>query len=162
LKTADILKRFTNVEFEWNIFGVNEYDFWIKKLRINSEKVNIKFKGIADALILINNLLDSDLFVHPSYIDNSPNSICEAQILGMPIISTNVGGISSLIDDGKTGLLIPSNDPYQLAAKILELNNNRDLAIKLGANARIEALKRHNKDTITENLLSIYKNVSKE
>jgi len=48
----------------------------------------------------------SRFMVHPSYIDNSPNSICEAQILGLPVVATNVGGVESLIENGKTGLLI--------------------------------------------------------
>lgn len=66
---------------------------------------------------LVELLLESDLYVHTAYIDNSPNAICEAQYLGMPIIATYVGGVPSLIEQGKDGVLIPANDPFMLAEK---------------------------------------------
>lgn len=156
LKTAKILKQFTSIDFEWNVYGVNEYTFWEKKLSIDSKNVSVHYKGVVDASVLVNSLQMSDIYVHPSYIDNSPNSICEAQILGMPVIATNVGGISSLIEDGISGILVPSNDPYTLAARIVKLSNDSNLAISLGRNAREVALKRHDSEKIISDLLSIY------
>ena len=81
-------------------------------------------------------LLHSTVYVHPSYIDNSPNSVCEAQILGCTCISTDVGGTSSIVEEGKTGFLVPSNDPYKLASLVESLYHNEKLNIQIGENSK--------------------------
>lgn len=157
LKSAKILFNQTDLLFEWNIYGFNSFEHIEKHLKIKSKDYSIQVKGVINAPQLVEALLDSDLFVHPSYIDNSPNSICEAQILGLPIISTNVGGISSLIKSEYNGILIPSNDPYSLASSIINLSVNKELATKLGANAHLTAIERHDVKTISSDLFNIYK-----
>ena len=161
LKTAKLLKEYTSLNFVWDIYGIDEYREWEKKLNIKCKDNNIYFRGIVDSKSLLEGLLDSDLFIHPSYIDNSPNSVCEAQMIGLPVIATNVGGISSLIENGKTGYLVPANDPYSLVAKICELINNKSKAIQIGQTAREESLKRHNKGKIKADLLDIYESIAK-
>ncbi|HSC53211.1 MAG TPA: glycosyltransferase [Phnomibacter sp.] len=160
LKTAKILKQLTSIDFEWNVFGIIEYNEWEDRLKINSKEVNINLKGIVNSTSLVKNIQLADVFIHPSYIDNSPNSLCEAQIIGIPVISTNVGGISSLIENGNTGFLIPANDPYTLAKRILEIKENPEFARKIGYNARQLALKRHDRDIIKTDLLKIYNKLS--
>lgn len=161
LKTAKILKENVGLEFEWNVYGIQEYKYWEKKLKINAKDVNVNCNGVVNAKELREKLISSDLYVHPSYIDNSPNSLCEAQILSVPIISTNVGGISSLITDNETGLLCPANDPYTLAYKISLLNENEILRKQLGEKGRAQAVERHNKETILQDIISMYNELSK-
>ena len=161
LKTAKLLTELTELNFEWIIFGVDKFPEWEEKLGIEVESVNLILGGITDSNTLARNIQESDIFVHPSYIDNSPNSICEAQILGIPVISTNVGGIASLIEDNKTVYLIPANDPFSLAAKIIELKNNMDSAAEIGMNAREAALVRHDRETIKKDLNNIYNELYK-
>jgi len=156
LKTAKLLKEYGQMGFEWNVFGVSEYRDWEKKLGILCKDVNIVLRGVVNSETLVKNILISDIFVHPTYIDNSPNSVCEAQILGIPVIATNVGGISSLIENGETGFLVPANDPYILAARIIEIVNNPERAAEIGKNAREMALLRHDKGEILKDLLKIY------
>ncbi|MFV0469135.1 MAG: glycosyltransferase family 4 protein [Dysgonomonas sp.] len=156
LKTARLLKTNFNLNFEWNVYGIGEYSFWEKKLKIKALDVDVFLKGVIDADQLVLSLRDANVFVHPSYIDNSPNSICEAQMIGVPVISTNVGGISSLIDNDETGILVPANDPYSLACKIMDLEENDQKAIHLGTNARRVAQKRHDVKKIIARNLEIY------
>ena len=104
-------------------------------------------------------LCNATCFVHPSYIDNSPNSVCEAQILGLPVLATHVGGISSIVKDGETGILFPANDPYTLASKIKEVTQSPALAVRLGKVAREQALKRHDPMMIRMTLMNIYKQI---
>jgi len=156
LKTAKLLKDLTDVDFEWRIFGINEYKEWEYKLGIKCKDVNVHLRGVVEAKKLVEELLNTDLFIHPSYIDNSPNSVCEAQLLGLPVISTNVGGISSLIDHDKNGLLVPANDPWMLASNILMLHKKPQYAQQLGENARITALERHNPENIKKDLVNVY------
>lgn len=157
LKTAKILKTYFNINFEWNVIGISSYDFWEKKLAINSSDYNINLLGVKNVDEIISNMCESDIFVHPSYIDNSPNSVCEAQIIGLPVISTEVGGISSLIDHLVSGILVPINDPIILSSWIVELYSNDDLCNKLSLNSIQVASSRHDKIRIRENLMNIYK-----
>jgi glycosyltransferase involved in cell wall biosynthesis len=156
LKTAKLLKEVTNIDFQWNIHGIKDYKYWNKKLKINPSDVNVVVKGVANVNELIQALTTADVFIHPSYIDNSPNSVCEAQILGVPVISTNAGGISSLIEDGETGLLVNTNDPFMLASKIKFLFENESVRIRLGFNARKVALSRHSYEGIHNTIYNTY------
>ena len=104
---------------------------------------------------LVNELLNSDLYVHPSHIENSPNAVQEAMLLGMPVIATKVGGTSSLLVDGHEGILVQNNDPYDLAGAILELMEFPENGRLLGINARKLGLKRNDPVTISEKLMTI-------
>ena len=118
---------------------------------------NVIFVGNLNEKELVDNLLASHVYVMPSHIENSPNNLCEAMILGLPCIASDVGGTSTLMENKKEGLLIQDGDPWLLAGTIVEMKNNYDQAIAYGKNARIRALKRHNPDKIIENLLNIYR-----
>src|SRR5690606_5008813 len=72
-----------------------------------------------------------DIFINTSDIDNTPVSVIEAMALGLPVVSTNIGGIPYLIEEGKTGLLVNPNDPEAMAKKIISLLNDTDLAARL-------------------------------
>lgn len=159
LKTAKILMENFSIDFEWRVFGIQEMGFQEWKSRIKASEVNVKLMGAVSAEKLKDELLNADIFIHPSYIDNSPNSVCEAQILGLPVISTNVGGLSSLIDHKKNGILIPANDPYMLATYIKSLSRDRKFASELGMNARMTALNRHDTNQIITDLYNIYKKI---
>jgi glycosyltransferase involved in cell wall biosynthesis len=155
-----------NVNFEWNIFGVNPDDLIIellkRKLKNLFPKKNIYFQGNASEIELSNSLLRSHIFVQSSHIENSPNSLCEAMILGMPCIATFAGGTSSLLTDKNDGILIQDGDPFSMAGAILELRNNYDLAIKYGKSSRNRALLRHDKSKIVNDLLNIYSGILKK
>jgi len=159
LKSAKLLKENTNIKFEWEVYGISEYPFWEKKIGHLPKDLNINLMGVADQYHIIDAMKNSDVFVHPSYIDNSPNSVCEAQMVGIPVISTNVGGISSLISNYETGILIPANDPYTLVSKILELTSNNILSLSLSLEARKCAFLRHDVETILNQNLSVYQSM---
>ena len=99
----------------------------------------------------------ASLYVHPSYVENSPNSVCEAQLLGVPVVATSVGGVSSLIDDGRTGFLVRSGSAEEIAERIVAMYRNRELLRSVGRNARAEALKRHDREKIASSLLEVYR-----
>ena len=161
-----ILKEYSAFSFKFKICGVSENEEFIKIIKKKFKKeinfLNIEFLGKLNTDDLVIQLCNSNFYIHPSYIENSPNSVCEAMALGMPIISTNVGGISSLIDDKIEGLLIQEGEPYSLAGSIVELIKNYEYAILLGKNARIRAFQRHNPDKILKQLLKIYELVLSE
>lgn len=159
LKTAQLLKRFTDLDFQWQVYGVQNIRFYEHKYKIKAVDVNVTTMGTASKEELVNALCNATCYVHPSYIDNSPNSLCEAQVLGVPVLATHVGGISSLIKDGKTGILFPANAPYTLAALIKRINIDKKLVLQLSYSARQQAIERHNPNIIRERLLEIYKQI---
>ena len=71
--------------------------------------------------------------VNASRIDNMPIALLEAMASGVPIVSTGVGGIPHLVEHGKTALLVPAGDPVAMAAAIVRLLENRQLALALRA-----------------------------
>lgn len=161
LKTAHVLKE-TGVDFEWNVAGgmpIELKNIVEKKEKLKYSENNVNFIGICPAGKLIDIMCNSAMYVHTAYIENSPNSICEAQIVGMPIISTMVGGISSLVRNGEEGDLLPANDPWQIANAIVELSNDSGRMKKYSMNSRQHALERHNQENIRKQLLNCYKDL---
>lgn len=163
LKTAQILKNQSKMPFRWQIIGLKPNDaiihFFENKLKIKSNRVNVEYAGILDAPELCERILNSHIFVHPSYIDNSPNSICEAQLLGIPVIGTYVGGIPSLIKNKETGLLIPANDPFQLACILNKYILEKGNMLQLGKQGYMQACQRHDKSKILKDLIDTYKQI---
>ena len=96
--------------------------------------------------------------LHPTYIDNSPNSVCEAQCSGLPVIASNVGGVSSLIKDGYTGLLTNLN-PNIIADKIIKLHKDKKLWDNINKLSKNVAHDRHNAETILRQTLDAYRNI---
>lgn len=153
LKTAKLLKE-RGLDFTWNCYGNIDPSIVEHQLGIKHDDVNVKLCGVASSEELHDALCHATAYVHTSYIDNSPNSLCEAQILGCTPVSTNVGGIPSLIKNGETGYLVPSNDPYQLAFLLDDLFLHPKRNLEIGKAAKEIALDRHNSDKIVNKLLS--------
>ena len=160
LKSAQLLKETTNINFEWRIIGVEKHNwvvqFFEKHCKIDSSDVNVRFEGICDSEKLCEHMLQSHVYVHPSYIDNSPNSLCEAQMAGLPVIGTYVGGISSLITHNDNGLLVPANAPFEIAYWLQYLHRHPEEIMRLGKAARDTAMVRHAPEKIASEVLSVY------
>ena len=159
LRTALVLKTQYADTFQWDVYGISQAKEMERLSGVNHADVNVNFRGVISAEQLVEAVCQADVFVHPSYIENSPNTVCEAQLLGIPVVATNVGGTSSIVNHNETGLLVPANDIYLLAADILELFRNADLSQTLGAAGRKAALKRHNPSAIAHGLMDIINQV---
>ncbi len=160
LKTASILKQHWNKDFEWIVYGgTSNVEFFERLTGIKAKDVNITLKGVATEETIRNALLNATVFAQTSYIDNSPNAVCEAQICGCPVVACNVGGVSSLINHKETGMLVPANAPYQMAANLHELYVNKNLNNHISINGKKIAQIRHNKGNIIQDLMNIYRYV---
>lgn len=131
----------------------------IKKFGLEN---NVEFTGFLDEEKMCKQYLNSHVFVSASSIENSPNSVCEAMILGMPTISSLVGGVADLMTLGLDGLYYQADAPYMLADCIDKVFSSDELAVSLGNNARITASKRHDVADIISDLMNIYKEISKD
>ncbi|MBK7212882.1 MAG: glycosyltransferase family 4 protein [Bacteroidales bacterium] len=165
LMTANLLKNQNSIEFEWQIAGVKGdeeiIDITEKSCKLRFDQQNIHFLGSVNASGMVERLKQSSIYIHPSHIENSPNSVCEAMLLGMPVIATNVGGVPSLITDIEEGILVQDGDADVMAEAILELLNNPGKAIEMGEKARTRAVKRHDPEAVLTTLLQIYQTVKR-
>lgn len=163
LETALLLKKSNLLDFEWHVAGLNGNEELIQIIeKYYGHKFTdygIIFNGNLNSERLIEMLLETDCFVHPSHIENSPNSVCEAMLLGVPVIATYAGGTSNLITNGIEGLLIQDGDPYSFAGAILELYKDNDLKTKISFNAEAKAREKHNRNKVLRDLLKIYDTV---
>lgn len=104
--------------------------------------------------------LQSHVFVSASEIENSSNSVGEAMILGVPVVSSDVGGIKSLMVHEKEGLLYQKDAPYMLASSIKRIFDSDYFAEMLSSQARRRALVTHNAKKNVEQLFKIYSKVA--
>ena len=117
--------------------------------------------GISDA-DLARLYTDCNVFVHPSIVDRSGDTesvgtvLMEAMSHARPIVTTNVGGIPDVIHDGETGLMVPEKDPQALAAAIVRVLCDEQLAQRLGAAARASIQAQVNWDKSVDEIVRIY------
>ncbi|HEX9511594.1 MAG TPA: glycosyltransferase [Puia sp.] len=160
LECAILLKELNKFDFEWIIAGISGEDRIVKIFEKRAGKkfrdFNVTLTGKLKTEELLKRELNADIFIHPSHIDNSPNSVCEAMLIGMPVIATFTGGTGSMLTDKTEGILIQDGDPYAMAGAILELVKNPHYAAELGQNARDCAMKRHDPDEIVNTLIATY------
>lgn len=100
--------------------------------------------------------LEANVFAMPSTIENSPNSLGEAMLLGVPCVAADVGGVTTMMTHEKEGFVYQSTAPYMLAHYICQVFAMKDAAASLGQAARAHALQTHDPEQNLRDLLSIY------
>lgn len=163
LKTADTLKQL-GIKFEWNVYGIKPkhrlVKYFERNLNIKADIVNIVFHGYVDAATIRNSLLKSDVYFHPSNIENSSNAIAEAMMLGVPTVAQYVGGNPTMLKDD-SGILVPQGEPYIICAALLKMTD-KNVAIHYSGKALKKKKKRQNSEKILNDLLNIYSIVAGE
>ncbi|GKT08602.1 glycosyltransferase family 4 protein [Desulforhabdus sp. TSK] len=109
-----------------------------------------------DAGGMVEELLQARVFVLPSFIENSPNSLAEAMLVGTPAVCAGVGGVPSMVRDGESALLFPPGDEAVLAEQIRRVFVDNDTAVKLSMQAHRMAEERHNVSRIVNTMVEIY------
>ena len=121
----------------------------------------IRFLGALSAPQMKQAFLDCNVFVLPSTIENSPNSLGEAMLLGVPCVAADVGGVSNMLHPGQ-GYVYQSTAPYMLAHYITEVFRQQERAEEMGAQARLQAMETHNPEKNMRDLLEIYRLIAEE
>lgn len=94
--------------------------------------------------------------VYPYHSSTQSGSLQTAYTFGKPVIATMVGGLPEVVEDGKSGFLVPSHSPSDLAEKILVFVNDRALAEEMGKYARRLSTTRFNWNAIAQEVLAVY------
>ena len=154
-----------------------EYGTWKQKLKIsaygkylrsllgrNQVGGKVSFLGRLGAEQMLEQYLCSHLFVCCSSIENSPNSLGEAMLLGMPCVSADVGGITSLFVDGVDGILYPGGSggdgleqvAARLADAVIRMWEDQEKMLEYCKHARNHALETHDGEKNYQRLTEIY------
>ncbi len=128
----------------------------IKKLDLIS---NVQYTGNLSAEQMTDELIKARAFILQSEIENSPNSLAEAQMVGTPCISSFTGGTPDYIVHGETGFLYNSFDPVMAAMYIDRIFNDDEICLKMSLREREVANKRHDEISITNGLINIYQKI---
>ncbi|WP_246035914.1 glycosyltransferase family 4 protein [Winogradskyella algicola] len=107
----------------------------VKKL-VKQLDLNVRFTGKLSKKEWIELSKDYNVFINTTDFDNTPVSVIEAMALGLPIVSTDVGGLPYLISHNEDGLLVPPNDVDAMLNAIIKLKEDQNLKNKLVINAR--------------------------
>ena len=133
---GDVFKR------KW--YKINSYHKYlrdrIKKLGLQGKVV---FLGTLNEDKMKERFIRSHVFVMSSSIENSPNSLGEAMMLGVPSIASDVGGVSSIFTHERDGFMYPFDAPYMLAYYTCRIFSDSDIANKFSQNAKLHAQKTH-------------------
>ena len=103
-----------------------------------------------------------DVYLNSSSIDNMPNSIVEAYACGLPVVSTDAGGIPYMVEDGATGLLVAVDDHEALAAAALRVLGDPELALRLSRGGRAKCEAEYTWSAATEAWVRLYEGLAPE
>lgn len=166
---AILIPEFPNIKIFIAGSNIIAADSWMQRIRLGGYGSYIKrmvsslglqnhivFTGILDAKQMRDAQLRTHVFVCPSSIENSPNSLGEAQILGVPSVATYSGGIPSMVKDRDTALLYRFEEFEMLADILRKIFTNDEIASRLSLLGKKEAEIRHDKKKNLERMLLCY------
>jgi glycosyltransferase involved in cell wall biosynthesis len=133
----ELKKKYTNVKL-WMVGGKSDYtyDETVKLIGELNLKDNIEITGMLSHKDWAELSKNADIFINTTNIDNMPVSVLQAMALGLPVFSTDVGGIKWLIEDKINGITCAAGAVDEMSNKILHyLDNQKELLI-LSENAR--------------------------
>ncbi len=102
----------------------------------NEQNVEVLFTGKLSKEEWIDLSKEYNVFINTTHFDNTPISVIEAMALGLPIVSTNVGGIPYLLNHNSNGLLVNDNDSQEMAKQVIRLFKELNLANSLAENGK--------------------------
>lgn len=142
---------------EGNWLNGSSYGLYVGKLIREYELENsVKFIGPQNAEQMKKELLNCNVFVSPSSIENSPNSVGEAMLLGVPCISSDVGGVKNMLKDKEEGYLYPYDEFYMLSYYIDSVFEQREKIEDMTLRAQEHAKLTHNAEQNSVGVLKIY------
>ena len=131
-------------------------------IRDNNLEEYITFMGWLDEDSMRQRFLKSHVSIMPSSIENSPNSLGEAMILGVPCIASDVGGVKNLMTHGTEGFIYPYDEWYMIPYYVDKIFRDDALAEEFSRNASAHASRIHDRQENFRQLMSIYREIAGE
>ena len=157
---GDKITAYTTLKEKLKISNYGKY--LLELLHQNQLEDKVTFLGRLNTEEMLERYLKSQVFLSPSAIENSPNSVGEAMLLGMPVISSDVGGVHNMLKNEEEGLLYKADDIHALAECICRVFSTQGYpeAVKMGEHARAHALETHDGEKNSRRLLEIYHEIN--
>ena len=144
-------------EASLTIAGDGSQSSALKQLTEELQLRNTKFIGQV-APSGIDDLYDAtDIFLNGSEIDNQPLSILEAFSCGLPVVTTDAGGIPDIVEDGRTGMVVPRGNYAEMANRAIKLLNDPSLTRQIVEQARQECVK-YSWEAVRDSWMNVYHN----
>jgi glycosyltransferase involved in cell wall biosynthesis len=163
VNTAQILRQHGKLNFRWKVIGLSADSSIVRIVtrwkKVNPMHLNIELLGSKNQEEIAKILSLSDIYCQVSHIENSPNSLCEAMMIGVPSIASGCGGTTSMLEDGREGFLFQEGDAYSLAGLILNVESNFLRASEMAAAAKKAAELRHEKAAVLSQVIKIYRTI---
>ena len=141
----------------------NSYDKYIVKLCKKNNLLDcIKFLGNIDAKEMASQYRNANVFVCSSSIENSPNSVGEAMLIGVPTVAADVGGIRDLVNHMENGFVYPFDEYYMLAYYVNIIFSQPEIATRISQSAIAKGEKIHDRNRNNERLIEIYESICKK
>jgi glycosyltransferase involved in cell wall biosynthesis len=131
----------------------------LEKLTTELNLQHTSFTGRVEHEQIYEHYTNADVFLNASRIDNQPLSILEAFACGLPVVTTDAGGIPDIVTDQKTGLVVAVDDCKTLAERATKLLCDRNMSITITKNAREECSK-YTWEVVCEQWLRLYREVA--
>lgn len=140
---------------------ISSYGKYLAELMEESSlRSHVTFTGPLNGEDMCRYFLKAHVFASVSTIENSPNSIGEAMLLGVPVVSSEVGGVTDMMTDGVEGLLYTTENVSALTTAVTRIFEDRELAERLSEAARVRARITHDPDTNFRRLMEIYHDIN--
>ena len=140
-----------------SVLAKQSYAVYLQKLiRKQNLQNHIVFTGYLTEEEMVDQYCSAHVYILPSMVENSPNSLGEAMILGMPCVAASTGGIPSMLENGREGILYDKTDAAALADAVITMFSDDTLAAQLGQNAHSRACVTHDPRLAMDTLLRIY------
>jgi glycosyltransferase involved in cell wall biosynthesis len=153
---AAIASKFPNTSF--SIAGeVLEPDYFAELQALVRElNLSDRFHFAGGITNLREYLAAADIFVLPSRSEGFSNAIVEAMAASLPVVATEVGGNAEAVQDGVSGIIVPSEDVAALSAAILQLLSDPSKAAQMGSEGKRLAAERFTTDAMMKQITSVY------
>lgn len=115
----------------------------------------VRFTGRLDREQMAALYREADLSLNPSHVDNMPNSVLESLASGVPVVSTDVGGVPFIVEHGRTALLVPANNAESMGAAALQILTDPVCASALRATG-LQVVQRYRWEAVRDTLLAAY------
>lgn len=160
-QVADVLRAFRLIrdrfpEARLLVAGSGSEEASLKKLAADLKLENTEFLGKIENEKMPQVYDRADVYLNASVVDNMPLSIIEAFSCGLPVVTTDAGGIPYICEDGETALLVEKKDHEALARAAVRLFEDRALAQKIVRAARLECEK-YSPENVRRQWLEIYR-----
>src|SRR5207248_7943403 len=110
--------------------------FLLRRIKRMGLSAKVHLLDYIDAETMAREMTGAHVYAIATYSDNSSNSLSEAMLVGMPCVASYTGGLPSLVEDGRTGLLFQTGRAAVLAERLREVFRDDDLATRLGRAAK--------------------------